>query len=267
MLERLRSGAETVEAAYAVWAELQAELTQRQVWFASEHRRLDEESRLVLGAVRSARAPNQEVGLARFVDESRLKLEALRAKLEAHQQHELGALKLAVAQARSEARARVVRQASLVKPMLRMTARTLPEGRRILHAERLSGDDAVSLCFALSGRVPSRYGFLFDDAIDDVSEAGPAWLYADEGVAASETKPTPSALEALLGSRAEVWPLKGMLVIPLGRFRQRGPVMEVEVADGEGFRNVLTQDEAERVLGALLSLKLEGRIELVLTHF
>jgi hypothetical protein len=50
----------------------------------------------------------------------------------------------------------------------------------------------------------------------------------------------------------------------LHRLRQRGAVIEVEVADGDAFRNVLTATEAERLAGALLRLKIDGRIQLEL---
>jgi hypothetical protein len=43
---------------------------------------------------------------------------------------------------------------------------------------------------------------------------------------------------------------------------QRGPVMEVELADGAAFRNILSREEAERFAGHLLRLKLEGKLEL-----
>ena len=42
--------------------------------------------------------------------------------------------------------------------------------------------------------------------------------------------------------------------------------MEAEVADRDGFRNLLTQDEAERLLGLMLSLKLDGVLELELSQ-
>jgi hypothetical protein len=69
----------------------------------------------------------------------------------------------------------------------------------------------------------------------------------------------------------EVLPIKGFLPLfvprPEGgehffRLLQRGPVMEVEVAEGEVFRNILSREEAERFAGHLLRLKLEEKIEL-----
>ena len=38
--------------------------------------------------------------------------------------------------------------------------------------------------------------------------------------------------------------------------------MEVEVAEGPGFRSILTREESERFAGHLLRLKLEGKLEL-----
>ena len=68
-----------------------------------------------------------------------------------------------------------------------------------------------------------------------------------------------------------MWPVKGMLPLTLPdgswlRWLTRGPVLEAEVQDGEGFRNLLTQQEAERVTGLLLSHKLAGKLELELVR-
>lgn len=69
----------------------------------------------------------------------------------------------------------------------------------------------------------------------------------------------------------EVWPVKGMLPMALPdetwlRWISRGAVLEAEVQDGDGFRNVLTHTEAERITGLLLSHKLAGKLELELVR-
>jgi hypothetical protein len=58
------------------------------------------------------------------------------------------------------------------------------------------------------------------------------------------------------------------MLLPFGfvRWLERGAVLEAEVADGDGFRNQLTTKEAEQLTGALLSLKLEGKVELELVR-
>ena len=50
------------------------------------------------------------------------------------------------------------------------------------------------------------------------------------------------------------------------RWISRGAVLEAEIQEGEGFRNLLTHDEAERITGLLLSHKLAGRLELELVR-
>ena len=66
-------------------------------------------------------------------------------------------------------------------------------------------------------------------------------------------------------------PLKGFLPVfvprPGGgedffRLLQRGAVLEVELAEGEGFRGMLTREESERFAGHLLRLNLHGRLVL-----
>jgi hypothetical protein len=145
--------------------------------------------------------------------------------------------------------------------------RTLPGDRRILHLRRPSPDDAVLLLFAMTGRCPTRYGFLFDDSTDDVLLAPPA-LYAEEGVV--HVRPRPAELVAELEPRAAFWPVKGaLLVVRPGltvRWLSRGAVLEAEVADGDAFRNLLSREEAEQITGVLLSLKLAGALGLELVR-
>jgi hypothetical protein len=80
--------------------------------------------------------------------------------------------------------------------------------------------------------------------------------------------------ERLTGTR-DALPVKGIIpfFLPraggpasLLRLVERGPVMEVELADGEGWRNLLAADEAEALAGWLIKLKLEGRVELELSR-
>ena len=67
-----------------------------------------------------------------------------------------------------------------------------------------------------------------------------------------------------------MWPIKaivpllvdGLLVL----WRARGAVLEAELADGPSFRNLLTEHEAERIVGQLLGLKLEGQLGLELAR-
>jgi hypothetical protein len=155
-------------------------------------------------------------------------------------------------------------------PRLRLLLRRVGATRAILHLERVEGDAPVLLLYRFTGRIPSRYGFLFDDSTEGVG-LPLAPLYPEEGVASSEVRPDAAGLAARVRAPGEVLPVKGLLPLfvprPEGgedffRFLQRGPVMEVEVAEGEGFRNVLTREESERFAGHLLRLKLEGKLEL-----
>jgi hypothetical protein len=153
---------------------------------------------------------------------------------------------------------------------LRLLLRKVGATRAVLHVERVSGDTPLLLLYLFTGRIPSRHGFLFDDSTDDVS-LPPAPLYAEEGVAPHEVRPEALALEARLRSPGEVLPVKGFLPVfvprPGGgedffRLLQRGPVMEVEVAEGGAFRAILSREESERFAGHLLRLNLQGQIVL-----
>ncbi len=274
-LLRARS-VETLEVAYGAWAELQdAHRAARRRW-DEERKRLSEQGSLLLGAVKAAAvAPSSgEVGLVKtnaldaFLRDAKEKLAAAQLQLEERARSAEQAFVSELRKVREELRSRIDRQAATVRPVFRLMIRVLAGERRILHAHRLGEDESVIALFALSGRIPSRYGFLFDDSTDDAM-ATPPVLYADEGVVA--LRPTPSALYQTLSGLTEVWPVKGMLpmALPDGtwlRWISRGAVLEAEVQDGDGFRNVLTHTEAERITGLLLSHKLAGKLELELVR-
>lgn len=264
---------ETIEAAYDAWDELRAEAATLKASFAAEHQRLDQQGELLLGAVREATPEGtgsslvRRTGMQTLGADAQRSLEAARTDLERRAADAQSAISEAIAHVLTQLRARVERQAVQARPLVELMVRVLPGDKRILHVRRPSPDAAVTLLFATSGRVPTRYGYLFDDSTDEALLAPPV-LYPDDGV--TERRPKPAQLEVLLSSKRETWPVKGMIPMlssfGLVRWLERGAVMEAEVADGDGFRNMLTRHEAEQLTGALLALKLDGRIELELVR-
>ncbi|MDP1824820.1 MAG: hypothetical protein Q8L48_16310 [Archangium sp.] len=274
-LQRARS-VETLEVAYAAWAELQeAHRTARRRW-AEERQRLTEQGALLLGAVKAAGGtPNTtEAGLAKttaldgFLVDAKQKLEGAQAQLAERASSAEKAFQAELGKLREELKARIARQSAAIHPVFKLMIRVLAGERRILHAHRLGADESVIALWVLTGRIPSRYDYLFDDSTDDALMA-PPMLYADEGV--TELRPSALTLGRTLTPLKDVWPVKGMipLTLPDGtwlRWISRGAVLEAEVQDGEGFRNLLTHEEAERVTGLLLSHKLAGKLELELVR-
>jgi hypothetical protein len=265
---------ETIEAAYEAWDDLREERRAVRATFESERTRLEEQGELFLGAVKAAAHPMHDTpalvkasALAKMADDATVSWEASKAALDRRAADSEAALERATAAVVTELIRRVRAQAASVPPHLELMVRVLPDEHRILHARRPAPDGAVLLLHAMSGRVPTRYGFLFDDSTDDALLAPPT-LYAEEGVASSRLKP--SELVSVLSGLDRLWPLKGML-LQVGtelivRWLSRGAVLEAEVLDHDAFRNRLTRDEAERITGALLSMKLEGRLELELVR-
>jgi hypothetical protein len=267
---------ETLEHAFTVWGELRAaERAARRRW-EDERKALRDQGELLLGAVRVARqvappATGETAALATtdLLGEAQARLDAAVASLEEQIERSRGEFERALRDVRAEVLARVARLRDGVKPAFRVSVRVLAGDRRILHARRFSEDEAVIAMHVLSGHVPSRYGYLFDDSTDDLS-APPPTLYAEEGVDPSEVRLSGQALVTRLGGLPEVWPLKGLLPMPtpvgFARWLQRGAVMEAELVDGDGFRNLLTKEEAEQLTGLLLAHKLAGRLELELVR-
>ncbi len=269
---------ETLDAAYDAWAEIREAQRQSEREFANEEGRLADQGALLLGALQSAGAGNGGVAAlahqpethTMFVEAERA-LKQSQAALKAEHQAVDGLFGQALAGIREETQKRVAARNALATPGLKLMVRTLPQDQRILHCERPSADLAVALQYALSGRIPTRHDFLFDDSVDDVQRDPPA-LYADEGVAAAQSRGAPVEVTQVLAGRGDVWPVRGALMYQMGeggpwvRWRPRGPVLECELADGAAWRNVLKTSEAEQITGYLLGLKLKGLLKLELVR-
>jgi hypothetical protein len=165
---------------------------------------------------------------------------------------------------------RVQRFSTRLRPRLELTLHASSGGRKILHASRLTADAPVLLLYVFAGLIPSRYDFLFDDSTDDL-RFPPPLLYPEEGVDSAQVRPEPGELLERIQHCHRVLPIKGFLPVRVAapakgetffRFLQRGGVMEAEVREGTAFRNLLEPEEAERLAGHLVRLKLEGKIEL-----
>ena len=283
-LARLR-GVETLETAYEAWLELRVAHGAARLRVQEERERLEQQGSFLVGAVRAAgqeRAASREpapaesalvsadASMREFLRQAEEKLSRAREALAREEAESEAHFQAAFEELRTTVRDRVVRYLAAAPPALRLLLRKVGATRAILHVERVSGDAPVLLMYLFTGRLPSRHGFLFDDSTEEVS-LPPAPLYAEEGVAAGEVRPEAPALIARVRAPGQVLPVKGFLPVfvprPEGgedffRLLQRGPVMEVEVAEGAAFRNLLSREEAERFAGHLLRLKLEGRIEL-----
>ncbi|HSP81533.1 MAG TPA: hypothetical protein VLQ93_23645 [Myxococcaceae bacterium] len=284
-LARVR-GLETLESAYDAWLELRLAHGAARLRFREERERLEQQGSFLVGAVRAAgleQAASAEPvasegealvpakdAMQDFLRQAEEKLARARESLAQEESASEAHYQAAFEEIRATLQERVKRYLAAAPPRLRLLLRKVGATRGILHVERVSGDAPVLLLYLLTGHIPSRYGFLFDDSTADVS-LSPAPLYAEEGVTSGEVRPGAAALAERVRAPGEVLPVKGFLPAfvrrPEGgedffRLLQRGPVLEVEVAEGEGFRSVLSREESERFAGHLLRLKLEGRLEL-----
>ena len=282
VLSRTR-GLETLESAYEAWQELRRERDGEHQRFLRERERLQQQGAFLVGSVRSASgdvaSEDSEAALVPatgplddFLRQAEEKLARAREALDTREAEHAARYREDVAALHTTVRDRVRRHLAAAPPRLRLLLRKVGATRAVLHVERVGGDVPVLLLFLFTGCVPSRHGFLLDDSTDDVALPPPP-LYAEEGVAPGDVRPTAPALrERVSGAGGEaVLPLKGFLPVfvprPGGgedffRLLQRGVVLEVEVAEGEGFRGVLTREESERFAGHLLRLNLRGRLVL-----
>ena len=283
LLERVRS-VETLGAAYEAWDELRKDNIAHLRDLAEERARLDQQGNFLVGAVRAAApawtpSPPGELpvpaaaGLHDFLAGAEGKVAAARASLEARAEAEAENFEAVSSALRELVRDRVVRFSQVVRPSLRLVFRAIGTERAVLHLNRLRGDAPVLLLHALTGAIPSRYGFLEDDSTETLGLEPPT-LYPEEGVREDEAHAGARALALRLLPGMRILPVKGFLPVwtegasgiaaRFFRFRSRGVVLEAETVDGDQFRPVLTRPEAEALAGHLLRLKVQGRIELEL---
>ncbi|MBJ6765720.1 hypothetical protein JGU66_33615 [Myxococcaceae bacterium JPH2] len=279
-LARLR-GLETLEAAYEAWSDLRRHQAAARQRFREERERLSHQGDFLLGAVRAAGlmvpegaapalVPSATSDAQGFMRDAEARLGKTRDALAEREADSEARYSEAMKEIRATLLDRVQRYVTVSRPGLTLVLRRVGAERAILHVSRVAADASVLLCYQLTGRLPTRYGFLADDSTEDVALA-PAPLYPDEDVPADAVRPGARALVERMRAPGVALPLKGFLPVFVPRadggedfFRllQRGPVLEVELADGDAFRHVLARDEAERFAGHLLRLKLEGRIGL-----
>lgn len=258
----------TLEAAYVAWGQVRALRAAAGKAAGEERRRLDEQGALLLGALKRTQATTGQgvssEAIVKLGDDAGAKLAQARAALEQATRDEAAQVDSAEAAAKQAVRERIQALLAVAPPPLRVSVMTAG-AKKVLQAQRPGADEAVLLVQVLCGRAPTRYDALFDDSTDDVL-LPPTTLYSDGGVA-GDLRPGPAALQAALAPLPEFWPVKAQLpMLPAKaddrffRWAARGVVLEAEIADGAGFRNLLSADEAEELLAVLLTLRLQGKL-------
>lgn len=284
----LDRGTDTLEDTYRRWEAAREQWAAAARDFREEARRLDEEGAFLLGTIQAAqavggpeRAEPDPAGAAlaapealhRFVAEAEARLAASRAALAERERVARAQAEQRLEEGRAQVRDALARYRTFAPLRLTLMRRPLAGGRAILHLERPEPDAAMVLAWVLTGKVPTRYGYLFDEASDDPLQTPPS-LYPEAGVSREGVHPSGSQLRTLLEAPGEELPLRGMIpaLVPLPgaaapvlvRWKARGAVLELEWEEDGGFRNVLTSTEASAAAGVLLRLKLEGALELEL---
>lgn len=273
---------DTLEATYHAWLELKLQYGAFRAAAVEQKRKLEEHGNFILGAVRAARTLPPEKGgasaqslmksdvVGSFIQKAEAELKQGRDELDRRLQQAESEHIEKLAAIKAHLRGQVERFAEKVRPNIVIRRRKLANGSVILHLDRLSPDESVLAMYIFTMKLPTRHGFLLDDSTDDAS-LPPPQLYPDEGVLASRVRPSPAELRDLIVAGRDFVPVKAMLPLLINaeqggvdvvRFLMRGAVLEGEILEGDAFRNMLTQDEAERVVGALIRSKLAERIEL-----
>ncbi len=279
-----RAGLETFAAAYDAWLELKLARASAAAARAAEQARLEGEATYLVGAVEKARAlrspaaaaPGTSEALARpadplgaFAAEARARLDAAREALAARAADEEAGFAAREAELRGAIVSLADRAAAFAIPLELDVARLGGGAKVVVHLRQPSDDDAVRLLRLLHGTLPTRHGFLRDDAADEVGRPPPRF-YPDEGLTGAELAPGDDGEDALCERFETFLPVRGILPVRLPaaaplRFRlaHRGPVLELEGRrPGEPWTHLLAHEDAELFTGHLLLLKLEGRVAL-----
>lgn len=140
------------------------------------------------------------------------------------------------------------------------------EGRCVVQVDEIGPDDAVLLVRALTGKLPTRYGFYNDDAVTDLG-GPPARWYVEDGVPAAILDDVERA-DREVGRRGGLLAVRTMIPIrvpghdfPRFRIVARGRVGELE-SRGEGapYANRIAPADLELLSGYLISLRFAGRV-------
>lgn len=249
-----------------------------------ERARLLSQAEIFLRSVTSAReqgarvpAPGEDAaGLrkegadpyAAFLDKAKAELARARDGLDARGVQEEAFFAAEIARVSDELAGRVRALLDRHAPRVAFSIQPVGSAHAVAWMERPSPDDAVLITFLLSGHLPTRYGALFDDAIDALDLA-PATFFAEEGFAARPA--TLDEADALCLSEGRLFvPFKAMipfrlpdLDFPRLRFVNQGPLLQLVAREvGEDYAPLMPIATAEAVAGRLIRLQVEGAIAL-----
>jgi hypothetical protein len=278
--------AETLVDHYDAWLKLRLARSGAQAERQREAERLEQRASLVLGTVETARhiapassAPAKGRALAQradplgeFVEQAQAELAAARRALEQRGRAEEHAFDEALTKVRSSIVGLARKTLAHYRPRLEVTMQPVGAERSLVHLGRPSPDDAVLLCYLLTGKLFTRYDAFFDDAVDD-ADLPPPRFYAEEGNPVARL-PTIDDEDALSFEPERLFvPFKGFIPFRVAgqdfpRFRivNRGPVAEVEARQAGGaYQALMARADAELFTGWLLRLNVEAKLELALT--
>ena len=283
---------ESLEALYRAWLQHRLEHAQAQARRARERDQLDTRAAYLVKTVAVARTlpdvaaptpPKKKRGGPRAADA--LAVEDPLAKFHARADAELARARKALAarEKREEAEAaRVDRRIRKVlharadahlrihKPRVALTVHPVGPAHALVEVASPSDEDAVLLLRLLRQALPTRWGFLGDDAVDDLAR-GPAHFYADEGLA-ELWPPDADAEDAVLFADGVFLPVRGQLPFALPdrafpRFKlvNHGRTAQIEARrEGEPYAHLVRREDCELLSGYLLRLELSGHVSLAL---
>lgn len=281
---------ESLQALFSAWLELRLQRAQVLAQNARELDQLDQRAQLVLKAVEAARnlpeaavAPKKRTkrskasklpalpdGLAEFHRQAEAELANARKDLRQRMEAEARETTKLEARVRRALLARADQHLAIHKPRIQLTVHPVGKAQALLEVAAFGDEDAVLLMRLLSGKLPTRWGFFADDAVEDLAR-GPARLYPDEGNA--ELWPAHAEAEdAILFPGGDFVPARQQIPFAIAarafpRFKlvHHGLIAQVEARhDGEPYSHLLRREDGELLAGYLLRLRVAGKLELLL---
>ena len=246
----------------------------------AERERLEQQAQIFIRSVESARrlgmapgsagelaVPPESDPYAGFLSAARGRLDAAEEALSARGAAAADVFRHSMEEAEARIREQVRGLLASHAPRVALTLQPVGRDKAVAWIDRPSSDDAVLLCALLNGCLPTRYGALFDDDVDDPSLEPPTF-FAEDGFPA---RPGLDEGDVLSVGEADAFiPFKAHIPFRLPgqdfpRFRllNQGPVIQLVARErGQAYAPLMDLGTAEAACGLFIRLQVEGKIAL-----
>ncbi|MBI5547130.1 MAG: hypothetical protein HY901_24885 [Deltaproteobacteria bacterium] len=285
-----RAHGASLEDLYDGWRRLLVTQAGAALRRASERETLDLRAGMLLRSVENARAlmmspvpaasadapPDASLAaadpLGSFIAESQRELEGAREALRRRAEDEERFFQSEIAQVKARVQQHADTLLAHHRPRVEAQVQPVGRDRSLVHLVRPEPQELLLFAYVVSGKLFTRFDAFLDDSVDELGPEPPRF-YREEGNDSVRFDRLEDE-EALLDDPSQRFvPVKGMISLripgrafPRFRLMNRGPLIEAEARpDGRSpYEHLMPREAAELLVGFLIKLKIDRRIELVL---